>query len=195
MCLPVPVLIAIDDFVWRLVSAVVDARVSSQEYGNNWIFVTSSTRVAEESINQAFCPVDDIHTVTHMTDGLTEREFWDIFQRDLQYPLHAVPHETWLDSMRASIQHGGKANPLWPVASIFDFMKGRLGGQSVPEMDFMKPSLKMHVKGTVRRNVQFLVEAGFIANTTGEKGKYVSDKVFRRTGNVLDDVPKLSNGV
>lgn len=44
----------IDDFVWRLVSAVVDARVSSQEYGNNWIFVTSSTRVAEETSNQAF---------------------------------------------------------------------------------------------------------------------------------------------
>lgn len=184
-----------DDFVWRLVSAVVDARVTSQDYGSNWIFVTSSTRVAEESINQAFCPVDDLRTVTHMTDGLTEREFWNIFQDDLRYPLRAVPHETWLDSMRASIQHGGKSNPLWPVASVFDFMKGRLGGQPVPEMDFMKPSLKMHVKGTVRRNVQFLVEAGFIANTTGKRGKYVSDKVFRRTGNVLDDVPKLSNGV
>lgn len=183
-----------DDFVWRLVSTVIDARVCSQGFGDNWIFATSSTRVAEESINQAFCPADEVRTVTHMTDGLTEREFWSIFQKDLKYDLRAQSHETWLDNIRAAIQREGKTSELWPVADVFNALQGRLGGQPMPEMGFMKPSLKMHVRATVRRNAQFLVETGFIADPTGQKVKYASDKVFRRTGHLLDNVPRLNSG-
>lgn len=182
-----------DDFVWRLVSAVVDARVSSQEYGNNWIFVTSSTRVAEEAIKQAFCPVEAMRTVTHILDGLTEHEFWDIFHRELKYPLQIVFHETWLETMRISIQKVGNAHPLWPVAPVFDSMHGRLGqGPMLGSSEMISPSQKMHVKATIRRNLQFLVEAGYVANPTGQKVKYVAGKAFQRTGNVWDNVKRLT---
>lgn len=181
-----------DDFVWRLVSAVVDTRVCSQDYGSEWIFVTSSTRVAEVTINQAFCPAEGMKTVTHMVDGITEREFWDVLRGELKYPLRAVPHETWLDVMRTSIQCDGKDNPLWPVAEVFNALDGRLGGQPMSPSEIIWPSQKMHVKATIRRNMQFLVEAGFIASPTGQKMKYVADKVFQRTGNVWENVKRMS---
>lgn len=186
-----------DDFAWRLVSAVVNARVSSQEYGNNWIFVTSSTRVAEETINQAFCPTKTMRTVTLMLDGLTEHEFWDIFHRELKYPLQIAPHLTWLETMRKFIQNIGNAHPLWHLAPVFDLMHGRTGqGPMLGASEMISPSQKMHVKATIRRNVQFLIEAGYFAGPTGQKMEYVPGKAFQRTGRVWDNVKRLSvNGV
>ncbi|EYE90159.1 uncharacterized protein EURHEDRAFT_382218 [Aspergillus ruber CBS 135680] len=132
-----------------------------------------------------------------MLDGLTEHEFWDIFHRELRYPLQIVPHETWLETMRRSIQKKGNAHPLWPVTPLFDSMHGSLGqGPMLGASEMISPSQKMHVKATIRRNVQFLVDAGYVANQTGQKMKYVAEKAFQRTENVWNDVKRLTvNGV
>ncbi|KAF9890566.1 hypothetical protein FE257_005697 [Aspergillus nanangensis] len=183
-----------DDFVWRLASGVVDARSFSLDHGDGWMFVTSSTRVAEETINQAFCPANGMKTVTFMTDGITEREFWEIFSRELKYPIKPVSHSAWLQIMRNSIQKDTNAHPLWPVSQVFDAVQGRLGGDPLEDASLVTPSQKMHVKATVRRNVQFLVEAGFIASPTGKKMKYMADKVFKRSGNVWENVKGMVNG-
>lgn len=53
----------------------------------------------------------------------------------------------------------------------------------------------MHVKATIRRNVQFLVEAGYIAGPTGQKMKYMANRVFQRTWNAWENVKRLSIGV
>jgi len=54
----------------------------------------------------------------------------------------------------------------------------------------------MHVKTTIWRNVQFLVEVGYDARPTGQKMKYVAGKAFQHTGNVWENVKKLTiNGV
>ncbi|PYH89482.1 hypothetical protein BO71DRAFT_465073 [Aspergillus ellipticus CBS 707.79] len=183
-----------DDFVWRLASGVVDAHCYSEDHGNSWIFVTSSTRVAEETINQAFCPADGMKTVTYMTDGTTEREFWEIFHRELKYPLKPVDHATYMDTMHQTIQTQGSGHPLWPVAQVFDAIGGRLGGDVLADASVVTPSQRQHVKATIRRNVQFLVEAGFIASPTGRKMRYVAEKVFQRSGNVWENVKGMVNG-
>ncbi|KAH8432008.1 uncharacterized protein LDX57_009655 [Aspergillus melleus] len=184
-----------DDFIWRLASGVVDARAHSLDHGDGWMFVTSSTRVAEETVFQAFCPAEAIKTVTYMTDGITEREFWEIFSRELKYPLKVVDHATWMDIMHQSIQKDANNHPLWPVAQVFDAIQGRLGGDMMTDAaGVVSPSQKQHVKATIRRNVQFLVEAGFIASPTGKKMKYVAEKVFQRSGNVWENVKTMVNG-
>lgn len=181
-----------DDFVWRLASGVVDAAAFSDDYGNGWMYVTSSTRVAEESIKQVFCPADSMDTVTFMTEGITEREFWEIFHRELKYPLRKVDHSTWLETMRDSIKKEANAHPLWPVSHVFDALEGRLGGDVTLDPNMVSPSQKQHVKATVRRNVQFLVEAGFIASPSGKKMKYMAEKVFQRSGNVWENVKRMT---
>ncbi|RAH71302.1 amino acid adenylation [Aspergillus aculeatinus CBS 121060] len=186
-----------DDFVWRLASAVVDARCYSRDVGeSSWMFVTSSTRVAEETIHQAFCPADAMRTVTFMTDGITEREFWDIFHHELQYPLRAVDHATYLDTLQQAIQRDATGHPLWPVMQVFEAIDGRLsGGDVLPDASVVTPSQRQHVKATVRRNVQFLVDAGFIASPTGKKMRYMAEKVFQRSGNVWENVKGMVNGL
>ncbi|PYH42447.1 amino acid adenylation [Aspergillus saccharolyticus JOP 1030-1] len=185
-----------DDFVWRLASAVVDARCYSRDVGESWMFVTSSTRVAEETIHQAFCPADAMRTVTFMTDGITEREFWDIFHHELKYPLRAVDHATYLETLHQSIQKDAAGHPLWPVMQVFDAIDGRLGGGDVlPDASVVTPSQRQHVKATVRRNVQFLVEAGFLASPTGKKMRYMAEKVFQRSGDVWENVKGMVNGL
>ncbi|RAH79137.1 hypothetical protein BO86DRAFT_436606 [Aspergillus japonicus CBS 114.51] len=186
-----------DDFVWRLASAVVDARCYSRDVGeSSWMFVTSSTRVAEETIHQAFCPADAMRTVTFMTDGITEREFWDIFHHELQYPLRAVDHATYLETLHQAIQRDATGHPLWPVMQVFEAIDGRLGGGDVlPDASVVTPSQRQHVKATVRRNVQFLVDAGFIASPTGKKMRYMAEKVFQRSGNVWENVKGMVNGL
>ncbi|KAJ5346304.1 hypothetical protein N7541_008786 [Penicillium brevicompactum] len=181
-----------DDFVWRLASGVVDACAFSDDYANAWMYVTSSTRVAEETIAQVFCPAGSMKTVTYMTEGITEREFWEIFHGELKYPLRKVDHETWMETMRKSIQKDTSSHPLWPVSQVFDALQGRLGGEPLQDASFVSPSQKQHVKATIRRNVQFLVEAGFIASPTGKKMKYMADKVFKRSGNVWENVKRMT---
>ncbi|CAG8126482.1 unnamed protein product [Penicillium olsonii] len=181
-----------DDFVWRLASGVVDACAFSDDHANAWMYVTSSTRVAEETIAQVFCPAGSMKTVTYMTEGITEREFWEIFHGELKYPLRKVDHNTWMDTMRKSIQKDTSSHPLWPVSQVFDALQGRLGGEPLQDASIVSPSQKQHVKATIRRNVQFLVEAGFIASPTGKKMKYMADKVFKRSGNVWENVKRLT---
>ena len=184
-----------DDFVWRLASAVVDARCFSQDHGDGWMFVTSSTRVAEETINQAFCPAHAMKTVTYMTDGITEREFWEVFSRELKYPIKPVSHSAWMQTMHSSIQKETNSHPLWPVSQVFDAVQGHLGVDSLEDTSIVTPSQKQHVKATIRRNVQFLVEAGFIASPTGKKMQYMAEKVFQRSGNVWENVKGMVNAL
>jgi hypothetical protein len=40
--------------------------------------------------------------------------------------------------------------------------------------------------------VQFLVEAGFIASPSGKKMKYMAEKVFQRSGNVWENVKRMT---
>lgn len=181
-----------DDFVWRLASGVVDVCAFSDDYANAWMYVTSSTRVAEETIHQIFCSAGSMKTVTYMTEGITEREFWEIFHSELKYPLRKVDHETWMETMRQSIQKETSSHPLWPVSQVFDALQGRLGGEPLGDASIVTPSQKQHVKATIRRNVQFLVEAGFIASPTGQKMKYMADKVFKRSGNVWENVKRMT---
>jgi amino acid adenylation domain-containing protein/thioester reductase-like protein len=181
-----------DDFVWRLASGVVDACAFSDDYANSWMYVTSSTRVAEETIQQVFCPPAAMRTVTYMTEGCTEREFWEVFHGELKYPLRKLDHATWMDTMRKSIQKETSSHPLWPVSQVFDALQGRLGGEPLQDANFVTPSQRQHVKATIRRNVQFLVEAGFIASPTGKKMKYMADKVFKRSGNVWENVKRMT---
>ncbi|KAJ9487561.1 hypothetical protein VN97_g5749 [Penicillium thymicola] len=183
-----------DDFVWRLASGVVDACAFSDDYGNSWMYVTSSTRVAEEAIQQVFCPAASMKTVTYMTEGITERGFWEIFHRELKYPLRKVDHKTWLETMRHSIQKESDSHPLWPVSQVFDALQGRLGGDPLQDASIVSPSQDQHVKATIRRNVQFLVEVGFIASPTGNKLKYMGEKVFQRSGKVWENVKRTIHG-
>jgi amino acid adenylation domain-containing protein/thioester reductase-like protein len=182
-----------DDFVWRLASAVVDVRVFSGDHGDSWMFITSSTRVAEESVYQAFCEPQSVQTVTYMTDGVTEREFWDIFVRDLKYPMRPMDHQIWMETMKHSIQRESSTHPLWPVMQTFEAIGGRLGGDPLPGTTVIPPSHKQHVKAAISRNVRFLVDAGFVASPSGKKGKYDMEKVFQRSGNVWENVKGMVN--
>ena len=97
-----------------------------------------------------------------------------------------------METMRKSIQKDTSSHPLWPVSQVFDALQGRLGGEPLQDASFVSPSQKQHVKATIRRNVQFLVEAGFIASPTGKKMKYMADKVFKRSGNVWENVKRMT---
>ncbi|RJE25704.1 Non-ribosomal peptide [Aspergillus sclerotialis] len=184
-----------DDFIWRLASGVVDVKGFSGDYGDSWMFITSSTRVAEETVYQAFCRPQNVKTVTFMTDGVTEREFWDIFIRDLKYPMRPMNHQSWMETMKYSIQKEGSTHPLWPVVGTFEAIGGRLGGDPLPDTEMISPSQKQHVKASIRRNIKFLVEAGFVASPSGKKSKYDIEKVFQRSGNVWENVKGMVNGL
>lgn len=184
-----------DDFIWRLASAAVDVKGFSSQHSDSWMFITSSTRVAEEAVHQAFCRPRDVKSVTYMTDGITEREFWDIFIRGLKYPMRPMDHQTWMGTMRQSIQREGSTHALRPVADTFEAIGGRLGGDHLPESEMIPPSQKQHVKAAIRRNIQFLVETGFMASPSGKKSKDDMERVFQRTGNVWDNVKEMVNGL
>ena len=178
-----------DDYLWRLTAGAVDIQAHSAEYSDSWVCMTSSARVAEETIHSAFCPLSEHRTVTYMTDGITESEFWTILREQLQYPLRPMTHSSWMSQMRQSIDKRANKHPLWPVKHTFELIQGRFGGDP-PSVDV--EHRKPHVKAAVKKNVEFLVDVGFVANQKGNKGSYMAHKVFERTRNVFSDLSARS---
>lgn len=71
----------------------------------------------------------------------------------------------------------------------FEMTQGRFGGDVPPvDVEHRKP----HVKAAVKKNVEFLVDAGFVVNQKGRKGSYLANKVFERTRNVWNDMSAVS---
>lgn len=171
-----------DDYLWRLAAAAVDVGSYTPDFPDAFVRATSSARVAEETINNAFCPASEARRVVYMTDGVTEGEFWDVIVNSLQYPLTAKSHSNWMTEMREAIASKSTEHPLWPVKETFEKIQGHLGGE--PVNDAQLEHRKPHVKAAIRKNVEFLVEVGFMASAKGTKASYVADKVFARTGNV-----------
>lgn len=178
-----------DDYLWRLTAGAVDIQAYSAEHSDAWVCMTSSARVAEETIHSGFCLPSEHKTVVYMTDGITESEFWDVVRGDLKYPLRPMTHSSWMSQMRKSIDSRGSKHSLWPVKHTFEMIQGRFGGDA-PGVDV--EHRKPHVKAAVKKNVEFLVDVGFVANQKGLKGSYLANKVFERTRNVWSDLSAVS---
>lgn len=99
-----------DDYLWRLTVGAVDIQAYSIDHYDAWVCMTSSARVAEETLRCAFCPPSEYRKVAYMTDGVTESEFWNILLKDLQYPLRPITHS---DAYFLDVQNAPIHRPAW----------------------------------------------------------------------------------
>ncbi|KAF7588050.1 hypothetical protein BBP40_006219 [Aspergillus hancockii] len=171
-----------DDYLWRLAAAAVDIQAYNADCDKAWLTVTSSARVAEETVQNALCTSSDTERIVYITDGVTVSEFWSLLRDRLQYPLVPLSQDSWILKMQQSIDGREENHPLWPVKEIFNETQGRLGTEPTAVIDV--EHRKAHVKAAICKSIEFLVDVGFIASATGDRAVFVADKVFQRTGNV-----------
>jgi amino acid adenylation domain-containing protein/thioester reductase-like protein len=171
-----------DDYLWRLAAAAVDIQAYNADCDKAWLTVTSSARVAEETVKNALCTSSSTESVVYITDGVTVSEFWSLLRDRFQYPLLPLSRDSWILKMQQSIDGREENHPLWPVKEIFNEMQGRLGTERAAVIDV--EHRKGHVKAAICKSIEFLVDVGFIASATGDRAVFVADKVFQRTGNV-----------
>jgi amino acid adenylation domain-containing protein/thioester reductase-like protein len=177
-----------DDYLWRLTAAAVDIGLYSADGLDTRLWITSSSRVAEEAIQNALSPPPQDRRVVYVTDGVTMSEYWDTVNESLGNRLTSIPHGSWLSRIDQAIETSGTNHPLWPVREIFHEVRGRFGGERFSGMDVNHR--KHHVKAAIRKNVTFLAEVGFMSEPRG-KGLDVTHKLFRRTGDVWGSLGRM----
>lgn len=167
-----------DDFVWRVVAGAISVGGYDSADVNGWLSVSSADRVAaviSKSVTRAVEAKNSIYTIH---DGVTVQEFWDVLVNDSHYDLRPMSHVAWLDAIRNIVEAKREAHPLWPVLHLLETSETSLGGE-IPTLPIAQ-SRKDSVKSALKKNVEYLVDLGFLPNANGVQRPTKRDGVFGR---------------
>ncbi|KAK1981583.1 non-ribosomal peptide synthetase [Colletotrichum cereale] len=167
----------LDDYVWRLTSANINIGAYNADDEGAWLHVSDAATTAAAVIQTALNPQSQAHAVKNQEDGMTWGAFWGLVQ-SAGYSIRPTPASEWLLAVRRDISKRQEAHPLWPLAHLLDDGSMEWGLHSNKPED-----CALRLKVAIRRNLEFLVQAGFlpavelIAKTATEPGI-----AFRQSG-------------
>ncbi|KKP02969.1 hypothetical protein THAR02_04900 [Trichoderma harzianum] len=163
----------VDDLIWRIVSgaAAIHAYPVASE---NWMYIADVGSVASMALGQVF-DEDAIDSFVHVAGGMPTPVFWKLVNEELKVKCKPVSWAEWKELAHASMAAVGDKHPLWPVQHFL----GALGApRSARELATESLEHKQWHKA-VKKNVQYLMEIGLIASSTGELGN-VKDCATKR---------------
>ncbi|KAF3810065.1 Nonribosomal peptide synthetase dtxS1 [Colletotrichum gloeosporioides] len=146
-----------DDYIWRLTAASIDVGAYNCDDYSAWLHLSDATTTAEAAICTAFSPASLHKAVVHHEDGMTWGAFWSLIQ-NMGFSIRSMPASQWLPLLRRDIASRNEGHPLWPLAHL---MEDGSMEWDVRVQEQREPPLILKV--AVKRNVEFLVRAGFLS--------------------------------
>ncbi|KAL7941558.1 non-ribosomal peptide synthetase [Trichoderma barbatum] len=164
----------VDDLIWRVVSGAAAIHAYPVEPLENWMYIADVDSVASAVLKQVF-QENPIDSFVHVTGGMPTPVFWEKVNEELKIKCKPVSWAEWKESAHASMAEVGDKHPLWPVQHFL----GALGApRSIKELATETLEHEQWHKA-VKKNVQYLMEIGFIASSVGEMGN-VKDGAIKR---------------
>ncbi|KAI8266244.1 Nonribosomal peptide synthase atnA [Colletotrichum sp. SAR11_239] len=146
-----------DDYIWRLTAASIDIGAYNCDDDSAWLHLSDATTTAEAAICTAFSPASLHKAVVHHEDGMTWGAFWSLIQ-NMGFSIRSVPASQWLPFLRRDIESRNEGHPLWPLAHLME--DGSMEWDVRVQEQREAP---LRLKVAVKRNVEFLVRAGFLS--------------------------------
>ncbi|KAL7934405.1 hypothetical protein V8C35DRAFT_327290 [Trichoderma chlorosporum] len=164
----------VDDLIWRVVSGAAAIHAYPVEPLENWMYIADVDRVASTVLNQLFYE-SAVNYFVHVTGGMPTPVFWEKVNEVLKIKCRPVSWAEWKELAYASMAEVGDRHPLWPV----QYFLGALGApRSAKELATETLGHEQWHKA-VRKNVQYLMEIGFITSSVEELGN-VKDGAIKR---------------
>lgn len=169
----------IDDFMWRLAAGAASIKSYPEPDIGDWLCVSSAERVAGALIDSFLQPAEEIHRdassntsssiITTISDGITMSDFWTILNAKLNHQLQPLPFRDWLELLRKDVESQKETHPVWPVFHVLE-REGKIGSKRAATAAALKAEeseadakASEAVKAAVAKNVDFLIEIGFLA--------------------------------
>ncbi|KAJ5933312.1 hypothetical protein N7454_005641 [Penicillium verhagenii] len=164
----------IDDFQWKLVQVCLRMGSYPMEEENLWLSVADVEEVATAILGSAFETTSNTSTpsIVDVETGSTVSQFWVMVQETTNTKLKAMKPEPWKDAAERFLELDDLFRPL--LAIVQDSQQG---------FGFRKPegAKTLHPE-VIKRNVQTLVDTGFLSTSRGPAGFNLSDST--RVGNM-----------
>ena len=152
------------DYLWRLVASCIDVEAYNAADVDSWLFISEVGRVSAAVFDCLDRTPDgrvQEPLIVKVLDGMTVREFWAVLQDELGYDIKPLSEERWMPLLQDDIETKGPVHRLWPLMEILEAGKGRLGA---PRETLNKyRTSKEAIASTVRENIEYLGNAGFLA--------------------------------
>ncbi|KAL6812511.1 hypothetical protein J3E69DRAFT_348791 [Trichoderma sp. SZMC 28015] len=164
----------VDDLIWRVVSGAAAIHAYPVEPSENWMYIADVGSVASTVLSQVLHE-NAIQSFVYVTGGMPTPVFWEKVNEELKVKCKPVSWAEWKELAHASMAAVGDKHPLWPVQHFL----GALGAPR-PEKELATESSEhKQWHNAVKKNVQYLMEIGFIASSAGELGN-VKDGAIKR---------------
>ncbi|UKZ56950.1 NRPS [Trichoderma virens] len=164
----------VDDLIWRVVSGAAAMHAYPVEPLENWMYIADVDSVASAVLRQVFHE-NAIDSFVHVTGGMPTPVFWEKVNEELDMKCKPVSWAEWKQSAHVAMAEAGDKHPLWPVQHFL----GALGAPRSAKELATESSEHEQWHKAVKKNVQHLMEIGFIASSVGELGN-VKDGAIKR---------------
>ncbi|KAF5509992.1 Nonribosomal peptide synthase atnA [Colletotrichum siamense] len=146
-----------DDYIWRLTAASIGVGAYNCDDDSAWLHLSDAATTAEAAVCTAFSPASLHKAIVHHEDGMTWGAFWSLIQK-MGFSIRSMPASQWLPLLRRDITSRNEGHPLWPLAHLME--DGSMEWDVRVQEQREAP---LRLKVAVKRNVEFLVRAGFLS--------------------------------
>ncbi|PGH05361.1 hypothetical protein AJ79_06830 [Helicocarpus griseus UAMH5409] len=158
------------DYIWRLISGAIEAGVMSSE--NEWAFVCDVESVAERVMECLFATdcdnkIGESPITKTIVDGANLTDIWKLLADDFSYTLRPLGSSEWWQYLRQSVETRGNSHPLWPLFFLLDKEQGAFTCHWEPQVS---EASRRRVLAAVKRNVEFLIQTGFLPRPQSDDG-------------------------
>ena len=171
-----------NDFIWRLVAGCVEIGAYNNDDAARWLYVADVDTVAGDVMGGIVAGDEgggegrggivnggsvegmrEIDPIVRVTDGLPLSSLWHILTSVHGYRLKPLPQADWLIRLRNRIFEVGESHLLFPLLHILDRDGGAVGEDVDAGLRMTEELRSARVVEAVSKNVEFLIQVGFLA--------------------------------
>lgn len=153
----------IDDFQWKLVQVCLRMGAYPMEQGHLWLSMADVEEVATSILSATFAHFQqnaNTPSVVDVETGSAISRFWELVQDTLGANMEAMKPEAWKQAAESFLDSEDSFRPL--MAMVQDSRRG-FGTQKPDGAECIRP-------GVIRKNVQTLVDIGFLSDAQSPGG-------------------------
>ncbi|KAF1960677.1 acetyl-CoA synthetase-like protein, partial [Byssothecium circinans] len=165
------------DFLWRLVAVCVDVKAFPRPDTDTWLYVSDVETVARLTVSTTEqvvkAPTENAAVLmVRIHAGLPLSSFWAILLQ-VGYRLDALPFDEWMARVHDHVSGIGQQHPFFPLLRVFEADGEDEEASAVEDPGSEDRDMDVEASGqveeAVRRNVEHLIEMGFLAALRNEK--------------------------
>ena len=158
------------DFIWRLVAGCVEIDAYNRDEAEHWLFIAPADSVGEQVVNSidfSESKRSEDRNVERVCSGLYFSDLWDMVRETCGCRLEPLAGEEWMQRLIEKVLDVGETHLLFPLLGVLQRDGGKIG-----ESGMMCGSMttREDTRVVVRRNLENLVESGFLPTCKSEMG-------------------------